>query len=514
MKHALPSDAMLSSAATRRPVVVLRRAFLLSSVVALGLLSGCAILPEPVRRVFGLPEPTAQTEAWGDLERWWERFDDAQLNADIQRAIAGNARLAVAQARIEDAAQQVRVANQRLIPEISLDAGASRNKRSERTATNFPGLPVITDNRQLGLSASYELDLWGRIRAGERGAIERLEAQQWARHAAQSSIAAQVAISSFRMRTLMQQIRLTASTIALADDALELIRRQRDAGLLGDFEYQQSRAERDAFAVRLTDLRDALQRSRRAHAQLLGAEPAEIWAAGMVDADDGIADPATALSAGAAAATSSAVAASTLPALPEVPEGLPSALLLQRPDVREAESQLKAASADVAAARAAWFPQVSLTGRYGYQSRDLSDLLIGPARVWGIGLGLLQPITNARLLDAQVKAARARVRAAEASYVQTVQSAFVDAGNAFGARTTAREARLLQERRQQELTDTLRMAGRRFDAGLTGALEVIDARRNLLAAQLDALDRRNAELSATVDIYRALGGGWSAPAAP
>jgi len=475
-----------------------------------GSASGCAILPEPVQRIFSLPEPTAPSEAWGDLDRWWERFNDAQLDADVQRAIAGNARLALAQARIEDAAQQVRVANQRLIPEINLDATASRNRRSERV---FPFGPVITDNRQLGLSASYELDLWGRIRAGERGAIERLEAQQWARHAAQSSIAAQVAISSFRMRTLMQQIRLTASTIALADEAIELIRRQRDAGLVGDFEYQQSRAERDGFAVRLTDLRDALQRSRRAHAQLLGAEPAEIWAAGMVDADDGIADPATALSAGPVAA-SSAVTASTLPALPEVPEGLPSALLLQRPDVREAESQLKAASADVAAARAAWFPQVSLTGRYGYQSRDLSDLLIGPARVWGIGLGLLQPITNARLLDAQVKAARARVRAAEASYVQTVQSAFVDAGNAFGARTTAREARLLQERREQELTDTLRMAGRRFDAGLTGALEVIDARRSLLAAQLDALDRRNAELGATVDIYRALGGGWSAPAAP
>jgi len=472
----------------------------------LGSASGCAILPEPVQRIFSLPEPTAPAEDWGDLQRWWERFDDPALSADVDRAIAANADLAISAARIDDAAQQVRVANQPLIPEIALDAGFTRNRRSERIA--FPFGPVIIDNRQLGLSASYELDLWGRIRAGERGAIERLQAQQWARHAAQSSIAAQVAISSFRMRTLMQQIRLTASTIALADEAIELIRRQRDAGLLGDLEYQQSRAERDAFAVRLTDLRDALQRSRRAHAQLLGAEPAEIWAAGMVHADDGVADPAATLS------TSPAVASSALPVLPEVPEGLPSALLLQRPDVREAESQLKAASADVAAARAAFFPQVSLTGRYGYQSRDLSDLLIGPARVWGIGLGLLQPITNARLLDAQVKAARARVRAAEANYVQTVQGAFVDAGNAFGARATAREARLLQERREQELSDTLRMAGRRFDAGLTGALEVIDARRSLLAAQLDALDRRNAELSATVDIYRALGGGWSAPAAP
>ncbi|MEY3973940.1 MAG: hypothetical protein RIS59_301, partial [Pseudomonadota bacterium] len=187
----------------------------------------------------------------------------------------------------------------------------------------------------------------------------------------------------------------------------------------------------------------------------------------------------------------------------------PSGLLLQRPDVREAESQLRASSADVAAARAAFFPQLSLTGRYGYQSRDLSDLLVGPARIWTLGLGLLQPITGARLLDAQLKAARARVRVAEAAYVQAVQSAFVDAGNAFGARAAAREARLLQEQRQQALTDTLRMATRRFDAGLTGALEVIDARRSLLAAQLDALDRRNAELGATVDIYRALGGGWS-----
>ncbi len=491
-------------------MIALRAPLARSAVMlALTALGGCAVLPEPVQRIFSLPPQEAPVEAWGDLERWWARFDDAALGADIERAIAHNSRLAAAQARIDDAAQQVRVANQRLIPDISLDAGAARNKRSERTATNFPGLPVITDNRQLGLSASYELDLWGRIRAGELGAIERLEAQQWARHSAQTSIAAQVAIGSFRIRTLQQQIRLTAATIALADEALELIRRQRDAGLLGDFEYQQSRAERDAFAVRLTDLRDALQRTRRAQAQLLGAEPDEIWRADRMDDGDSAPAPvATSITASAAAP------GTALPALPEIPEGLPSELLLKRPDVREAEAQLRAASADVAAARAAFFPQISLTGRYGYQSRDLSELLVGPATVWSLGLGLLQPITNARLLDAQMKAARARVRAAEASYVQTVQTAFVDAGNAFGARATAHEARQLQERREQELTDTLRMAGRRFEAGLTGALEVIDARRNLLAAQLDALDRRNAELSATVDIYRALGGGWSAPPSP
>mgnify|MGYP001197239909 CR=1 FL=1 len=473
----------------------------------MGTVAGCAVLPEPVKRVFSLPEQTASVEDWGDIERWWERFGDPTLTADIDRAIAENPRLEQAQARIDESAQQVRLANQKLIPDVGLDAAASRNRRSERTATSFPGLPVITDNRQLGLSASYELDLWGRIRSGEKAATDRLEASQWARHAAQTSIAAQVAFGSFRIRTLQQQIRLTASTIALADEALELIRRQRDAGLLGDFEYLQNRAERDAFAVRLTDLRDALQRTRRAQAQLLGAEPDEIWRAGLLEAGDGIADPAAALAAG------TAIAGASLPALPEVPDGLPSALLLKRPDVREAEAQLRAASADVAAARAAFFPTLSLTGRYGYQSRDLADLLVSPARIWGLGLDLLQPLTGLRMTDAQVKAARARVRAAGATYAETVRSAFVDAGNAFGARATAREARLLQERREQELTETLRMATRRFDAGLTGALEVIDARRNLLAAQLDALDRRNAELSATVDIFRALGGGWTSTAA-
>jgi multidrug efflux system outer membrane protein len=460
---------------------------------------GCTALPEPVQRLFAMPQRDATAaEAWGGLERWWLRFDDAPLNADIERALADNPSLTVAQARIEQAEQQVRVANQGLIPSLDLDASVSRNRRSERTATNFPGLPVITDNRQLGLAASYELDLWGRIRSGERAARERVAQQQWARHAAQTSLVAQVALSSFRVRTLREQIRLTADTIALADEALDLIRRQRDAGLLGDFEYLQNRAERDAFAVRLVDLRDALQRTRRAHAALIGAEPDEIWAVGAPEADASEPDRSTAL----------------LPALPEIPEGLPAELLLKRPDVREAEAQIRAASADVAAARAAWFPQISLTGRYGYQSKDLGNLLVGPATVWGIGLGLLQPITGARLTDAQVKAARARVRGAEAAYVQTVQSAFVDAGNAFGARTAAREARLLQERREQQLRDTLRMAARRFEAGLTGALEVIDARRNLLTAQLDALDRRNAELGAMVDVFRALGGGWSEASIP
>lgn len=471
----------------------MRSARIALMVACSSLLAGCAALPETVQRLFTLPQQNlAAAEDWGELEHWWIRFDDAGLTADVERALAGNVSLRVAQARIEDALQQVRVANQGLLPNVDVDAGLSRNRRSERTATSFPGLPVITDNRQVGLAASYELDLWGRIRSGEQAAMQRLEGQRWARHAAQTSLAAQVAISHLRIRTLRQQITLTGSTIALADEALELIRRQRDAGLLGDFEYLQNRAERDAFAVRLVDLRDALQRTRRAHARLVGAEPDEIWTAGL-----------------ALQETPGEATSAVLPALPEIPEGLPADLLLKRPDVRQAEAGIRAASADVAAARAAWFPQISLTGRYGYQSRDLSNLLIGPATVWGIGIGLLQPITGARLTDAQVKAARARVRSAEANYVQTVQDAFVDAGNAFGARASAREARLLQERREQELDETLRMAGRRFEAGLTGALEVIDARRNLLAAQLDALDRRNAELGAIIDIFRALGGGWS-----
>lgn len=471
----------------------MRSACIALMIVCSSMLVGCTALPETVQRLFTLPQQgLSATEDWGELEHWWTRFDDAGLSADIERALAGNVSLSVAQARIEEAVQQVRVANQGLLPNVDLDAGLSRNRRSERTATSFPGLPVITDNRQVGLAASYEIDLWGRIRSGEQAAMQRLEGQRWARHAAQTSLAAQVAISHLRIRTLRQQIALTGATIALADEALELIRRQRDAGLLGDFEYLQNRAERDAFAVRLVDLRDGLQRARRAHARLVGAEPDEIWAAGLAVQEM----PGEAISA-------------VLPALPEIPEGLPADLLLKRPDVREAEAGIRAASADVAAARAAWFPQISLTGRYGYQSRDLSNLLIGPATVWGIGIGLLQPITGARLTDAQVKAARARVRTAEANYVQAVQSAFVDAGNAFGARASAREARLLQERREHELNETLRMAGRRFEAGLTGALEVIDARRSLLAAQLDALDRRNAELGAVVDIFRALGGGWS-----
>ncbi len=457
------------------------RTLALMAVVAA--VTGCSLLPERLRPTLTLPAPTASAADYGDLERWWLRFNDAELNSLVEQALHNNTDLVIAAARIDEAAEQIRIANQRLLPSLDLDVAATRNRRSERTSTSFPGLPVYTDNRQIGLSATYELDLWGRIRQAERSAVLRLQAETWARRAAGASIAAQVAQSVFLVRTLSQQRGLTADTLQLADEAIALLERQRDAGLIGDFELLQNRAERDAFAVRLTDLDEALGRARRALAVLCGAQPATI-----IGFDVGV---------------------EALPTQPEVPEGLPSTLLLQRPDVMQGEARLAAASADIAAARAAWFPQLSLTGRYGYQSREFGELIGGPATVWSLGLSLLQPIIGARETAARVRSAEARQRQNEAAYIGTVQRAFAETGDALDARRAAREARLLQERRQQELADTLRMAQRRFDAGLTGALEVIDARRSLLAAQLDALDRRNAELGATVDLFRALGGGWS-----
>ena len=458
---------------------------LLNAIVISATLSGCAVLPDPIRARFNLPVTTVEAESFGDLEHWWLRFDDPALSAQIERALAANARLEEAQANVESAAAEARIAYEHRLPKLDAHLGPARQRRSLKTATAFPGLPVITNSLEFGLTASYELDLWGRLRLAERAAIERLGAQRWAQNALRGTIAAQVARTVFLIRTLEREVELTESTIALADEALLLLERQRDAGIIGDFELLQNRAERDNFAVRQTDLRESLQRARRSLSALAGGQPDAIYVAG--GESDG----------------------RPLPDIPPLPSELPSSLLARRPDVQQSEAELRAAKIDIAVARSSYFPVISLTGGAGYQSKALSSLLTSPARTWSLGTTLLQPLLSAPQMDTEIRVSRAAAKAAEARYVQVMQNAFVDAGDALGARGAAHEARLLQERREQELTETLRMATRRFDAGLTGALDVIDARRNLLAAQLDALDRRNAELGATVDIFRALGGGWS-----
>jgi multidrug efflux system outer membrane protein len=194
---------------------------------------------------------------------------------------------------------------------------------------------------------------------------------------------------------------------------------------------------------------------------------------------------------------------------PVVPEGLPSDLLARRPDVRRAESSLVEANARITEARAQYFPAVALTARLGSESSDLSDLFSGPSVVWTIAGSVLQPIFNAGRIESQVEAATSRREQAELDYVRTVQLAFRDAHDALVAHRTARESYVAQEDRRAQYAEALRLADLRYKAGFTSYIEVLDTQRNLLDAERARLVALRARQSALVDVYKALGGGWS-----
>ncbi|HET7669743.1 MAG TPA: efflux transporter outer membrane subunit, partial [Burkholderiales bacterium] len=272
-------------------------------------------------------------------------------------------------------------------------------------------------------------------------------------------------------------------TLELRDEALRLQRKRFDAGVISDFELRQLEAEAAVVRAQLPPLENAREREEAALAVLLGRTPKEV-----MDASFKLAPMEDRLSA------------------PVLPSGIPSELLLRRPDLVAAERELAAANARVAVARAQMFPSITLTGLLGSESRALSDLFSGPATVWSIAAGLTQPIFAGGRLQAQTEAAQARERAVLAQYQQAIRSAFGEVRTALIAQSRARESFEAESVREEALAQTLRLARLRYQNGVASQLDVIDAERGLLAARIARIEALRAHRAAIADLFRALGG--------
>lgn len=431
-----------------------------------------------------------------DLTQWWTRFEDPALTAFIERALVQNADLKVAAARVAESAALLRVSRAALLPDAGIALGASRSRATEVGAQpHQSGTPLINNSFTAGLEVSYEVDLWGRIRSGNDAALAELAASREAQNGLRSALAAQIAQNWFNRHALDHKIALARDTLATREEAVHLQQRLFDAGNSGPLSLRQAEAEREAVAALLPRLIAARASSERALAVLAGESPRAIVASGMAE-------------------TSTGKSGERLPLAPAVPEGLNSDLLSRRPDIREAEAHLLTSRANVAVAQADFFPRISLTGSYGRESKDLSDLFTGPATVWNIAGSLLQPLIAAGRIQAQVNAAEARRQQAEARYVATVQGAFREVYDSLGNLRAANDTVVAQEKQAAALREALRIAQRRYSAGLSSYLEVLDAQRNLLNTETSLIETQTQQLTATVDVFRALGGGWSKPTNP
>ena len=459
------------------------------NVFLTALLGGCATGPTYERPVSELPDTWKAAPAQGQAipgDRWWTLYGDATLDRLVTEALAHNQDLALATARLDEARALARVADAERIP--SVDAGFQRDRTriSGVSATPLPaGTPLERNNYRGQINVAYELDLWGRLSSTAKAAHAELLATTAARETVRIALTTDVAQSYYALIALDVQVAATRKSLALRMDNFRLQRVRADAGMINDFALRQLEAEVAAAQAQLPALERRRTSEELALGVLLGRSPrALIKDAVARDTERG-----------------------TL-ATPVVPADLPSTLLLRRPDVAAAEQRLIAANARISAARAALFPRIGLSGFLGSESAELANLFSGPARVWQLGFALAQPIFQGGRLFGEIEAVKARERQALAQYQKTLQSAFRETHDALIAQGKAREIFDAENARARALVESLRLARIRYENGLTSQLEVLDAERNLLSAQLNRSDALRAQRAAIADVVKALGGGW------
>jgi multidrug efflux system outer membrane protein len=456
-----------------------------AAVAALALLAGCAVQTDYKRPAVELP--AAWNESAQNVAKdgnWWRIFADPALEKLIDEALERNANLLLAAARVDEARALLAQADAAFYPSVDATFGRGRALSSAATGSLPPGTPRERNDYRAALNVSYEVDLWGRLRATDQAAKADLLASEAARDAVRITLAADVAKTYFALRALDAQVDATRRTLGLREDGLRLQQRRFDGGVISEYDYRQLEAEAAAARAQLPPLEREREIQEAALAVLLGRSPKAIMAG--------------------AVPRPQSPAAQLLPAV--VPAGMPSELLLRRPDLVEAEQRLMAANARVAVARSAHFPSLQLTGLLGSESQALAGLFTGPAGIWQFAAAVAVPIFAGGRLEAQIGAAEAREAQALAGYQGAIQNAFREVRAALAAQTRARESFEAESARAVALAAALRLARLRYDNGLASQLDVIDAERGLLAAEIARQEALRAQRAAVADLYKALGG--------
>jgi len=457
---------------------------------ALALLAGCAVGPDYHRPALDVPEqyrdmaPAASgasgaAASLGD-SGWWEVYPDADLQALLSTALKNNYDVKIAVARIDEARAELRTTQMNYLPQVSIDASAARAKTSDYAL--LPGTPRINNEAQVQILASYQIDLWGQLRRMNEAARANLLGSQFARRAVSVTLVATLANAYFNLISLDSQLEITRRTVISREKFLELTHAQHERGYATGLDAATAEAQLAAARATVPDLERQIAQTEDQISVLLGSNPGPVRRAHYGE--------------------------SVPEAPPRPPPGMPARLLERRPDVLQAEQGLVAANAEIGVAKAALFPNISLTGSDGSLSVPFGNLFRAPAAEWSAGVGLIQPLLSVQSNLYQVELADARKREALYQYQKTVQSAFQDVADALVAYQKFGE----QEREQANQVDALRRAREialgRYKIGYASYFDVIQADRDLFTAELALAQAYANDLGALVHLYSALGGGW------
>ncbi len=462
----------------------------LAVFMSAGLLASCSFAPKYERPQTDPPAawrvPDAESGSLAELA-WWQVFQDETLQDLIRIALAENKDLQIAVTRIAQARAEAGIVSAALFPQIGASGSAAREKYSERT---YPQLraPFTNNTFSLGADAAFELDLWGRLRNAADAARANLLATEDAQRTVLITLVSDVAQAYFELRALDQNLEIALRTRDVRGESLRIVRSRYDRGIAAELDLAQAQRQYEGAVAAIPLLEKRIAETENRLSILLGRNPG---------------------------AVARGIALAQQPVPPDVPAGLPSALLEQRPDLRAAEQRIVQANARIGEARALYFPRIALTGSYGYSSKSLSDLFSGPARVWQGAAGFTVPIFDAGRIGATVDLAKAQQEEAILRYQQSVQQAFREVDDALIAYRKTRESRDAQVRLVDAAQRTFAAAEKRYLHGVSSYIEVLDAQRELFNAELALTQTQLGELVAVVQLYKALGGGWSPePEAP
>jgi outer membrane protein, multidrug efflux system len=469
---------------------------LFAVLLSAGILGACAVGPDYKRPALDLPQnwkvkqgmAAAQARAvTGVGSRWWGVYGDPVLDKLEDEALAHNADAQVAVARVLEARAQLGVTEADQYPVVSANVTESRTRYSQTGIYNIAPF----NETQATLNASYELDLWGQYRRASEAARARLVGTEAARDAVRLSLTAQVAQQYFALLAYDAEETVVRRELAARQETLALDRRRAEVGVLSEYDLHQSEADEASVRSQLATLDQARDKQEAALALLLGRSPREVM--------DGTVQR-----------------GGLKPVSAWVPAGLPSELLLRRPDLKQAEMNLAALNADIGAARAQYFPSISLTSYLGRQSIPFSKLFTGEAGIFQFAASITQPIFNAGSLRNMVKAAEAARDQALVQYKRAVANAFADVRDALSEQTAARQVLEAETTRSKALAQAYKQAQLRYQSGISSHLDLLIVENNYLQAELNRLDAERAQRVAVADLFKALGGGWqdAAPGKP
>jgi NodT family efflux transporter outer membrane factor (OMF) lipoprotein len=451
------------------------------------LLAACAVGPNYKRPVIQPPDQfrgaTSNDPASIAGTKWFDLFHDDQLKGLVSTALEQNFDLAIATERIEEARAQFRVTRANQYPNLTEEGTFTAVRQSSVGSFKFlaPGTDLSASYTQQLPTVSWDLDLWGRLRRLSESARAQYFATEEGRRAVIVSLVGDVTTNYFILRERDRELQIANQTRDIAQDSLRLVELRHGAGAATGLDVHQAEQFLYTATAQIASANRDIEQTENALCLLLGRAPGDIPRGKTLEEFTVPADP---------------------------PPGLPSALLERRPDIREAEQNLIAANAQIGAARALYFPDISLTGFLGAQSRALTSLFTAPARYWTLAPNAVLPIFNAGQVRAGVRLTEARKRELVIAYQKAIYTSFREVSDALVGYRRTREQLAQQDNLVRALSESTRLSRLRYEGGLDSYLQVLDSERNLFQGQLTLAELRLGMLNSFVELYRALGGGW------